>query len=299
MKRLTLILLLIALSVAPSCSKKGENPQPATTDEEAIQDLILGPDSTWFKLIGHYEGEATSDSGDTSTTPGKVLFDTLRALWGRQINGHPDSELDIHITGDSAFVSWTVKTVGYLHVVKWSSDSSHWVHIKKPLSETAHLYAIFRKKGGVNLPHRGWELTKISGAEGRSDSVSTVEILSVNIQSASYPDTTITNPLDLFDINDCFTFQTGEEVKITVETNGEPADLFLHVFTRFWPWHIRIPFQNNGGGTYTGTWRVQRIPAVRFAVFDLLRHETIYDDNYPYDFNGWLIPYLTKSPVSN
>lgn len=295
MKRLHFILFLTVLIALTGCSKKSENPQ--LTDEEAIQEFASGSD--WFKLTNHFEGEAVSDSGDTSTTAGKVLCDTLTVLWGRKITGHPDPQVTIEIRGDSAFVSWTINTVGYFHIVKWVSDSGRWVHIKKPLSETANLYAIFKRRGEVNLPHRGWELTKISGAEGVSDSVCTVEILSVNIQSESYPDTTITNPLELFDIEDVLTFETGEEVTLTVETNGVPAKLFLHIFTHHWPWHFRIPFQKEEGGTFIGTWRVQRIPAVRFAVFDLLHHGTIYDDNYPYDFNGWLFPYLTQSLVSN
>lgn len=295
MKRLPLILFLAVLIALPGCSKKSSNPEQLT-DREAIEDLASGSD--WFKLTNHFEGEAVSDSGDTSTTAGKVLCDTLTVLWGRKITGHPDPQVTIEITGDSAFVSWEINTVGYFHIVKWVSDSGRWVHIKKPLSETANLYAIFKRRGAVNLPHRGWELAKISGAEGVSDSMCTVEILSVNIQSNSY-DTTITDPLELFDIRDVFTFQTEEEVKLTVETNGESAKPFLHIFTHHWPWHFRIPFQKEEGGTFIGTWRVQRIPAVRFAVFDLLHHDTIYDDNYPYDFNGWLFPYMTKSPVSN
>lgn len=295
MKRLPLFLSLIVLFALTGCSKKSTNSEQ--TDEGTIREFIF--DSDWFKLTNHFEGEAVSDSGDTSTTAGKVLCDTLTVLWGRKITGHPDPQVTIEITGDSAFVSWTINTVGWFHIIKWvSSDSSHWVHIKKPLSETANLYAIFKRRGEVNLPHRGWELNKISGAEGTSDSVCTVEILSINIQSSSY-DTTITNPLELFDITDVLTFETGEEVKITVETTGEPAKLFLHVFTHLWPWHFRIPFQKEEGGTFIGTWKVQRIPAVKFAVFDLLRHETIYDDSYPYDSNGWLFPYLVKSTVSN
>ncbi len=293
MRRLPLILFLAVLVALSGCSKKSTNSEQ--TDEGAIREFISGSD--WFKLTNHYEGEAVSDSGDTTTTLGKIVPDTLTVLWGREITGHPNSHVTIDITGDSAFVSWEINTVGYFHIVRKLPDTL--VHIKKPLSQTDLLYAIFKRRGEGNLPHRGWELTKISGAEGTSDSVCTVEILSVNIQSQSYPDTTIEDPLELFDIRDVFTFQTEEEVKLTVETNGEPAKLFLHIFTHHWPWHFRIPFQKEEGGTFIATWRVQRIPAVRFAVFDLLHYDTIYDDNYPYDFNGWLFPYVTKSPVSN
>jgi len=293
MKRLPWILFLAILIALPGCSKKSENPQ--LTDEEAIQEFASGSD--WFKLTNHFEGEAVSDSGDTTTTLGKGVPDTLTLLWGREIIGHPNSQVTIDITGDSAFVSWEINTLGRFHILRKLPDTL--IHIEKPLSETANLYAIFKRRGETNLTYRGWELTKISGAEGTSDSVCTVEILSVNIQSESYPDTTITDPLVLFDIEDVLTFQTGEEVTLTVETNGMPAELFLHVFTDHWPWHFRIPFHNEEDGTYTGTWTVQRIPAVRFAVFDLLHHDTIYDDSYPYDFNGWLFPYLTEALVSN
>ncbi len=52
---------------------------------------------------------------------------------------------------------------------------------------------------------------------------------------------------------------------------------------------------NVGEGTYTGTWHAQLVPAVRFVVFDCLQHGTLHDDEYPYDFNGWLFPYIVSA----
>jgi hypothetical protein len=51
---------------------------------------------------------------------------------------------------------------------------------------------------------------------------------------------------------------------------------------------------NIGDQSYSGVWHAQLLPAVRFAVFDCLQHETLHDDEYPYDFNGWLFPYLVS-----
>lgn len=284
-----LILVFFVPFVFVGCQK---NPQePSELDEQAIKDMVESSD--WFNLNGHYEGTAVDDSGGTDTT--HIVKDTIvPVLWGRRITGHPDSEVQISVVGDSAFVSFTIHTVGTLNIIGWNPDTG-WVAVQKPLSETAQLYAIFKRTGSATDPHRGWTLTNISGAEGTSDSVLTVRIDSVRIQSTSYPDTVLSDPLNIFPVENTMTFISGEEVKLTVYTNDPTLRTFLHVFMPNWPWHIRVPFVSQGDGTYTGVWHAQIIPAVRFAVFDCLQYETLHDDAYPYDFNGWLFPYLVSA----
>ncbi|KPJ50092.1 hypothetical protein AMJ40_03920 [candidate division TA06 bacterium DG_26] len=270
-----------------------KNPQdPADLDERAIEDIIGGSDC--FELTSHFEGTAVDDSGGTDTTG--VIKDTiLPVLWGRRITGHPNSHAQITLAGDSAFISLTIHTVGTLNIIGWRADTG-WVGVQELLNETSQLFAIFKRRGVATDPHRGWELTHISGATGASDSISTVEIDSLRIQSTSYPDTVISNPVHIFAVEDALTFLSEEEIKPTVYANDPSLRVFLHVFMPNWPWHVRVPFVSGGNGTYTGIWHTQLLPAVRFAVFGCLQYETLHDEDYPYDFHGWLFPYLVRIP---
>lgn len=287
MRNLLVSVFFITLILA-GCQK---NPQePAELDEQAITDIMEG--SEWFQLNEHFEGAAVDDSGSSDTT--RLVKDTIfPILWGRDITGHPNSKADITIVGDSAFVSFTIHTVGTLKILALNPDTG-WVGIEKSLSETSQLYAIFKRLGTATDPHRGWELTDISGASGSSDSVLTVRIDSVRIQSTSHSDTVLSDPLEIFPVENALSFTSGEQVTLTVYANAATLRLFLHVFLPHWPWHVRVPFTNAGDGTYTGVWNVQLIPAVRFAVFDCLHYGTLHDDEYPYDFNGWLFPYVVS-----
>ena len=48
-------------------------------------------------------------------------------------------------------------------------------------------------------------------------------------------------------------------------------------------------------GVFTGTWHAQVVPSFRFGIFDLMARNTIYSEEGPYDFNGWLFPYRIRT----
>jgi hypothetical protein len=286
MKRLLIALILIWIA-AIGCKKEEQE----ISDEQAIMELIS--ESPLFDISNHYEGGATSDSGDTSYY---VMGDSIvPILWGREILEQPDPTISISIVGDSAYVIYEGYNRGNLDILTWDPDSG-WILYKKPLSETYQIHAVFRKTGKDTDPNRGWELTHISGAKGISDSVNTVRIDSIRISSTSYPDTVLRDPLMLFSVDSILTFSQGEPVYLTLYTNDGTARAFLHVFAIF-PRHIRIPFTNMGERIYQNPnpWYTQIIPAVRLAVFDLMQYETLHDSEYPYDFCGWLFPYRVVS----
>jgi hypothetical protein len=167
-----------------------------------------------------------------------------------------------------------------------------WVLWDKNLAETAEVRATFLRTGTVDDEHRGWQLHTISLAYGASDSVNTVRIDSVRINCLSYPDLLIADPLNTYyDVEDLLTFQSLEDVTVTLYTNVVDGNAFLHTFILAWPYYVRLPFANMGNGVYQGTWNAQIIAVPRFAIFDLLSHSTIYTETDPYDFNGWLLPY--------
>ena len=295
-----IVLLMIIISVI-GCGKKGLS--DVDTDETAIRDFIAS-DTLWFNTTRHYEGEATDDSGGTGGIsgyePGMVgTFGEITPLhWGRQILGHPNPQVTIDINGDSAYVAWELHNTGYFNIFAWDPDSGlsgDWVFIKKDLDETVRISAVFKRTGQPGDPYRGWDLYAISGAWGASEpeGLRTVNIDSLRIECTTYPDTVFTTPLGVTPILETLTFAPGETVTLTLYSNDPDARVFLHVFRNIWPYHIRIPFTyNNNNGSYTGTWNVEIIPAVRIAVFDMIHKNTLEDDEYIYDSNGWLLFYL-------
>lgn len=286
MRKLIIALSIIGI-VALGCKKEEEK----ISDEQALIEMLS--ESPLFDISNHYEGGATSDSGDTFFS---IVSDSIvTVLWGREILERPDPTISIEIVGDSAYVIYEGYNRGFLDILALDPDSG-WVLYKKLLSETYVIHAVFRRTGNETDQNRGWELTHISGAIGISDSVNTVGIDSIRIESLSYPDTILKDPLRLFSVDNILTFSQGEPVTLTIYTNDGTARAFLHVFA-FFPRHIRIPFTNMGGGIYQNPhpWYTQLIPAVRLAVFDLMQYETLHDSEYPYDFCGWLFPYQIVS----
>lgn len=297
-----MMVLLTALISLIGCGKSG--PSGVELDETAIYSYIEN-DTLWFNTGRHYEGEATDDSGRTKGSRGELGSGTVGIfgeitplLWGRQILGHPNPQVTVDINGDSAYVAWELHNTGFLNIFAWDPDSGQsgeWVFIKKQLDETVLIYAVFKRTGEPGDPYRGWDLYAISGAWGTSEpeDLRTVTIDSLRIECNTYPDTVFTTPLGITPILQTLTFAPGETVTLTLYSNDPDANVFLHVFRDTWPYHIRVPFTyNNNNGSYTGTWNTELIPAVRIAVFDMMHKNTLEDDEYPYDFNGWLFFYL-------
>lgn len=175
--------------------------------------------------------------------------------------------------------------MGYLPLVLWS----------KKLAETAKIRATFFRAGSTGDDDRGWKLHSISLASGLSDSTNTVKLDSLRIKSSRYPDLVIKDPLNTYYLLDSLlAFKPGEAVTLTLYTNTPNGHAFLHTFILAWPFYVRLPFVNKGNGVYEGTWNAQLIAVARVAIFDLMPHTTLYSATGPYDFNGWLLPYLIK-----
>ena len=120
-----------------------------------------------------------------------------------------------------------------------------------------------------------------------------MKIDSLRIHS-SLRDILITGPLDTYYwVDSLVTFTPAEQLNITLYTNTTDGYAWLHAF-----WGIllvRLPFQDQGNGVYTGTWNAQVIPGFRFAIFDLMTKSTLMDRGAPYDYHGWLLPYRIQT----
>lgn len=271
-RKLLAVMILALVILVNQCAKE--------TDEDAILDLVEA-DTIWFNANSEVDSVSSDEDQDTVV------------VWWRSAQTHDDPLIEILITGDSAWVSWSRGNFGHFYSLA-RIDTMPWVLWDKNLSETAQVRAIFMRTGTETDAHRGWELRKISLAYGASNTVNTVRIDSVRVATATDAmDVVIRDPLNVyFDLDSLITFQAGEPVTLTIYTNVADGHAFLHTFILAWPYYVRLPFNNIGAGAYQGTWNAQLIALPRFAIFDLMPHTTIFTPDQPYDFNGWLLPYM-------
>jgi hypothetical protein len=272
MTRKLLVFVVLALAVIISqCAKE--------TDEDAIKDLIEA-DTVWFNPNSQVDSTSNDEDQDTVV------------VWWRGAQTHDDPIIEIQITGDSAWVSFSRGNFGHFYSLA-RIDTMPLVLWDKNLAETAEIRATFLRTGSEDDEYRGWELNTLSLAYGVSNTVNTVQIDSIRVATLTDAvDLLIVDPLNTyFDVDSLLTFQSGEQVTLTLYTNVEDGHAFLHTFILAFPFYIRLPFENLGEGIYQGTWHAQLVAIPRFAIFDLMPHSTIYTPDQPYDFNGWLLPY--------
>ena len=252
-------------------------------DALAIQGIV-DRDSVWF------EGSTTVDSTGT----GGLDSDTA-VIWWRGAQTHDDPVVDIQVNGDSAWVEWSRHNYGDFYILA-NLPTDSLVLWTKNVVETAKLRGVFTRNGRVSDDDRGWALQKVSLAYGQSDSANTVRIDSLRIESATAGDILVVDPLSTYyGLENLTWFTPGESVTLTLYTNVEEGEAFLHTFVLLWPFYVRVKFDNAGAGVYTGTWNAQLLPFPRFAIFDFVTRSTIYTPDMPYDFTGWMFPYTIRT----
>ena len=279
MQRRSLFSLVILIAVSLLMAGCKSNPtSPYETDEEAIEALVAG--SKWFNADDHFEGGA-----DSSSAP---LAPITPIAWGRERTQPIQRTITIKQVGDSAHVTIEGKIIGVLHIWAFPADTDTFVNIQKPLEVDFFRTAIFKKTGSDGETYRGWVLVMISGMNAVSMPTNTVTIDSVYLEGTNL-DTVLTDPSALFDIEDALTFGSGDSVDVTLFANDNSALVYLHPFRL----GGRKKFENNGDGSYSGTWIIPSPPLHRVG-FDMIRKETLYDDTYPHDSNIWVFPYRVE-----
>ncbi len=267
------LMLAFAVTFFVSCKK-----QDVDKDKAAVRALVEG-DTT------HFSSGTAGDSSENSL----AADDTTMGIWWRGPQTHDSlPTIDVEVQGDSAWVGWHQHNYGEVfHWVKTSETTA--VKWTKPLQEAVQIDAVYKREGKDTDTDRGWRLRKISLAYGQSETTSTVRIDSLRIRS-SLRDILIVGPLDTYyHIDSLVSFTPAEQLDITLYTNATDGYAWLHAF-----WgvlFVRLPFQDQGNGVFTGTWNAQIIPGFRFAIFDLMTRNTLMDPAAPYDFSGWLLPY--------
>jgi hypothetical protein len=272
-------LVTAAVVLMAGCKKK----QDIEADKAAVRSLV--EDDTV-----HFTGGTSHDSTGGSFTDGDTAVH-----WWRSAQTHDSAPgVEVGVSGDSAWVTWSNHNMGYFHVLALPPGETLQLWNKR-LHERVELRGIFLRSGRADDSARGWKLDKISLATGISDSGNTVHIDSMNITS-SLRNVTIVDPLNTFyNADTMVTFTPGESLTVTLYTNVESGKAFLHTFMLFWPFYVRVPFEDMGAGVMQGIWHAPVVPSVRFAIFDLLARTTIFRPEGTYDFNGWLLPYRIRT----
>ncbi len=274
-----LVLLCVCIIVTYGC-EKGIT-VAGNADEEAIQDLLSElPD--WFSIDGHL-GDESEDLAKDAVSP---------IFWWREVNRPIHRIVTIDVVGDSAFATIEADIHGWFNIVI-DVDPDSLVH--KDLDDRSIRYAVF-KKDTASTHHRGWKLVSVSGAEIVSET-NTVRIDSVRIEVLDIGwDTLVVDPLEIFAREEVLTLPPGVQVEVTAYTNDSTACVFLHTFRALRPHRWR--FLREGNGVYHGFWFTPRRLGIHHAAVDIIHHETIFDDEYPYDSNAWLLPYRVSSECS-
>lgn len=286
--------MIVILGIALfGCTKKATEPVPEN-DSEAIQWLI-SENPSYFNTQDHYGSEDTSGSGTIG------ILSMYNYFWYREILPDPTINVNIDIIGDSAYVTWSGEFNGILHLFLSDTFPPDTINeYTKNFTDDGKRYAIFKRLYPANEDpqrRRGWRLVKVSGAEIISQG-NTVQIDSVRLNSSSYPDTILKDPLALFTKEDVITLKPEEKCSLTVYTNNDSAHVFLHSWMRHIQ-HHRSEFKNIGNGVFTGVWFApsddpNALKTRHHAAFDMLSKGTLEDTLSAYDSNAWIFPYLVS-----
>ena len=260
---------------------------PGTTDEEELEALIT-EDLAHILLPDFPSGE----EGDTVMPETK---DYIWVFWYREPDpGRHERYLDINVEGDSAFVIITRELWGTFH--RFPVDTIPFVResledVPKDLHDKATRYAIFKRTGDPK--HRkGWELFALSGIDVKSQDTLTVRVDSFRVEAGNL-DTTIKDPLFLWNKDNLLTLFPSDTVTLTVYASDE-AMLFLHTRGPEPGTHRRFLIHKIEPGVFQGVWVTAPDTGIHHVAIDAIRYETIWDDEYPYDSNAWLLPYRVE-----
>jgi hypothetical protein len=258
---------------------------PASTDEGALRSMMDGQ-------AGYFDGgQGVSDGQVEVGTPGPrgatgapiESFFFVREILRREIR----RIIVIEESGDRpvAHVSTSADLHGIFHLYYDDPENIYLASVlhKRLEAHAEHRATFVRWLRPDRDPHRGWRLTEVSGTEVVSVPT-TKDIVSVEIISPSVH-RMITDPLALVPLRELPTFQPGESVTLRVKTTDATDFVFLHTGL------LKDEFQPIGEGIYEGTWTVGERRGYRRVAVDVIDHETLFDDEAPYDSAAWVFQY--------
>lgn len=254
MKRILAIIILII-----AC--KGFDEEKAKED---ILSLIDTQDKEWFEIYPEIEDSMVMDTIKDSTG-------VISRLW-REIEKEVRGDT-FTFTDDTAFVDIIDTLSGKLLFYK---DT---VRYEKALREIIKRSAIYIRKDD------GWELIKLSPAEGVSDTIISpfANLLWVRIEK----DTLMPRLTSLDSIH---TFRKGEKIEILAKTTLDTTEVLVFLYTdkreRFIP-------KGKDKDLWRLEWEVSGSSGMHRMVIYTINRNTLFG-NWPYDANFWVIHYRVE-----
>ena len=287
-------LLIAALAgcsgkVAAPTSSGGEQ-MNVTTSLTATPDLL---DDGLYTDPSSTPVSSTATLGNTTSLQAAI---TPRFFWRTIVSAVPHFTVVFADTDSvgrprQADVLVTRRILGTFNILKASIadstvlDSANIVH--KPIDDIWLRHLRLRRfvlPGEANV----WRVVAASGVQVGTQGGST-RITSVRVQATGV-DTTVTDPLQLYLMVQCFRFAPGDSVMLTA-TTPRTDDVVL----AYWTDH-RERFHNNGDGTYSFTLHPSPVTGYHYFGINALSHGTLFDDALPYDSMGWILHCFVGAP---
>jgi hypothetical protein len=300
---MTIGLSAAALLLLFGCDETNYYGDTQITDAQAIEELFLDD-------LDLEEPDVWQDgSGELRDGGTRALDDNIDpiAWWRIGHRSHTDITIDFE-DDDHAVIVRTRSFDGTFRLLTELSDDEM-VSLDKPMYNDLERRAYAVRIDDSPYPRRNWRIVEITPEVMTSvdPTPNSVEILRATaVRSNGRVIFDITNPLNTyFDRDDLPEVDAGEAVTVYVEVEGNlPAPVSTlrpHIYRGV---HMpRLPLHDDGvapdevegDGVYSGSYQIGYRLGVHQVGLDIIDHETIYDDEFPYDATGWGIPYRVVS----
>jgi hypothetical protein len=297
--KLNIVLLFIALSaMVVGCKNDSEESSEATTDEGALQQLVL--EDLEIEDVDAW-------SGDDNLAGGGGLDETINPVrWGR-VGRRARQSVDVAIQGDTLATITTTTTFNGEFRIGAQVDDTTWHYYAKPMYNT-----IVRKAHAVRIdrsprPRHNWRISEITpivlnSADPNPHTIEPTQVeIYRNVGEGLELVASITDPLNTyFDRQNLPWANPEQELEIYVHANTtDPAVAVLHPHVYRNGHHPRLMLLDDGvypdavaaDGIYSGTYVTGVHAGVFMSGFDLLNYETLYDSEGAYNAGGWALPY--------
>ena len=289
--------VLALAALAGGCSDTPVNPgaQSSVEETKVLQGLNAAPD---FLSDGLFDADVVTNLAPSLRGPNAAPSAAGAAIepffFWRSITGRTRafefafSDSDSTDRPTTAVVTLRRTFTGTFNIVPRDPvnpdlpDAGH--VIRKPLED--HWVRRFLLKRVANGPGTDviWRLAASSAVEVTSKDATTL-ITSIRLQTDT-KDTTLTDPLAFIHLRRVLRFGTQDTVTVTVTTPRTDDVVLLYFRDR------RVPFTNNGDGTYTRKFLAGLFTGWRHFGVNALAHGTLFDDAAAYDSKAWIVPYV-------
>jgi len=269
------------------------------TDEEALTELFLEDTDIESPEVW------ADDSDGINAAELRALDEPIDPLAWWRLGGRERSEVTVEFRDNDHAVITRVRTFnGDFRLLTDLTDSTMET-IDKPMYNE-----LVRKARAVRIddtpyPRRNWRIVAVTPEVMVSayPNPNTVELL--NVQAYGEDGTLladISDPLDeFFNRENLPHIYAGEEITVYVEVGGAiPGPIGMlrpHVYRGGRLPRLpmndegRAPDEVAGDGIYTGSYLAGNRLGLHHVGLDFIDHETIYDDEAPYNATGWSLPY--------